>query len=145
MDDRELVEQAGQLEDLVPKLMRQLFTLDPEDPTMDLPVAQLRVCAILSDGPRTISALANELSTSVSAATQIADRLESSGLAERIPGGRDRRIKNLQLTEHGSKLLRNRRKRRVRLVAEVLRRMPPDARARVIQGIQTLLTASATT
>jgi len=143
MNDDGLIKQGGQLEYLVPKLMRSLFTLDPEDPAMDLPVAQLRVCAILSNGPLAISALARELNTSVSAGTQIADRLESSGLVERIPGRRDRRIKNLRLTERGADLIRDRRKRRVRRAVQVLRRMSPAARARAIQGIRTLLAATA--
>ena len=53
-----------------------IFTLDDRDPTMELPVAQLRVCTLLDPGPRTISDLAKELGITVSAVTQLADRLD---------------------------------------------------------------------
>ena len=74
MPPRLLAEQAADLTDLLPRLMRAMFTLDDSDPTMELPVAQLRVCTLLDPGPRTISDLAKELGITVSAVTQLADR-----------------------------------------------------------------------
>ena len=79
MSEELLLVQAGKLESLLPTLMRRLFTLDPSHPANDLPLAQLRVCTILQAGPRTVSAIGEELRISVSAATQIADRLEKAG------------------------------------------------------------------
>ena len=138
-----LNEQARQFTSLWSRLLRSVFTLDEDDPIMHLPVAQLRVCNILNDGPRTISALARELRTSVSAATQLADRLEAAGTVERVPGQQDRRTKSLQLTDQGTILLRNRRKRREIRAALVLSKMAPEMRARMLEAMRALLEASA--
>lgn len=145
MTDGPLSEQAAQLADLLSRLMRAVFTLDASDPTMDLPVAQLRVCNLLNDGPRTISALAREMSITVSAVTQIADRLESAAFVERLAGTQDRRTRNLQLTDHGTDLLRVRRDRRVRRAHEVLGELAPGTRTQVLEALHALLDASLTT
>jgi hypothetical protein len=54
MSTRRLAEQAADLTDLLPRLIRAIFTLDDSDPTMELPVAQLRVCNLLNESSRTI-------------------------------------------------------------------------------------------
>ena len=85
-----------------------------------MPLAQLRVCGILYDGPRPMSALSRELGVSLSAMTQIADRLERARLVNRVAEGADRRIRCLQLTERGQKLMRSREDARNRRVLAVL-------------------------
>jgi DNA-binding MarR family transcriptional regulator len=144
MTPRLLAEQAADLTDLLPRLMRAMFTLDDSDPTMELPVAQLRVCTLLDPGPRTISDLAKELNITVSAVTQLADRLESAGLVERLPGQEDRRTKRLHLTKQGAETLRARRQRRLTRAAEVLRGLSPIDRAEVLTALATLLGAAGT-
>ena len=144
MTTRLLAEQAADLTDLLPRLMRAIFTLDDSDPTMELPVAQLRVCTLLDPGPRTISDLAKELSITVSAVTQLADRLEAAGLVERLAGLDDRRTKRLRLTDRGAETLRARRQRRLTRAAEVLRGLPPADRAKVLKALTTLLAAAGT-
>ena len=59
-------------------LTRQLLAVD--DSAADLPLRQLRVCMALHEGPRSMSYLSRELGVSLSAMTQIADRLEHTGL-----------------------------------------------------------------
>ena len=51
----------------------------------ELPLAQLRVCGVLCDGPRPMSAVSRELGVSLSAMTQIADRLERAGSSNASP------------------------------------------------------------
>jgi len=131
--------QAAQFVRLMHALMREVFSLDPEDPTTDLPVAQLRVCALLGDGPRTVSSLAGKLGISVSAATQVADRLESAGLAERVVEDDDRRIRTLRLTRRGSAFARGRREKRVRSARKLLAMMAPVERRAVLSALQTLV------
>jgi DNA-binding MarR family transcriptional regulator len=138
-----LGEQAADLTNLLPRLMRAIFTLDGNDPTMELPVAQLRVCNLLHDGPRTISALARELRITVSAVTQIADRLESADLVERLAGKKDRRTRNLRLTGRGAEVLRSRRQGQVRRALEVLSLLAPTDRAKALKALAALLAASA--
>ncbi|HZP82287.1 MAG TPA: MarR family transcriptional regulator [Chthonomonadaceae bacterium] len=145
MAPKNLVEQAAQLECLLPKLMRRLFTLEPGHPVAELPLAQLRVCTLLQAGPRTLSAISEEAGVSVSAATQIADRLERAGLVERVAEPEDRRMKNLQLTAHGAELMRSRRETRVRRVACALERMTPEQRQGVLSSLHALLEAATAT
>src|SRR5205807_4800056 len=142
MSEELLLVQAAKLESLLPKLMRRLFTLDPSHPANELPVAQLRVCTILQSGTRTVSAIGEELRISVSAATQIADRLEKAGLVERVAEPDDRRMKKVQLTAHGTEVMRSRRERRVQGAAAALEQITPSARAEVLDALQVLLDAS---
>ena len=141
MSDRHLHEQAEQIASLLPRLMRQCFTLADDDPAMELPGAQLRVCSILRGGPQTMSALSRELGISLSAITQIADRLERTGIAERVAETEDRRVRSLQLTAHGMLVMGDRHERRVRRVQDLLSRMPSDARDGAIRALQALLDA----
>jgi DNA-binding MarR family transcriptional regulator len=102
----------------------------------------LRACNILHEGPRTASRLARELGITVSAVTQIADKLETAGIIERLPGKPDRRTKNLSLTEQGAKLLRSRHTRRIRRAREVLDKLSPTARENALKVLHALLEVS---
>src|SRR4051794_238836 len=69
---------ARAMTSLILSLTRKLFAVD--DRAADLPLRQLRVCMLLHEGARTMSALSRDLSVSLSAMTQIADRLERAGI-----------------------------------------------------------------
>ena len=141
MTDKTLREQAEAIASILPRLARRMFTLDPDDPGMVLPMGQMRVCTILRDGPCAMSALSKELGISLSAITQIADRLEKAGMVERVPETADRRVKSLQLTPSGSAAMRRRAEKRAKQVLEVLENLPPDARESAVCALQTLLDA----
>lgn len=140
-----LLEQASELEHLLPALVRLLLTLDPAHPLADLPVAQLRLCTLLQNQPRSMSALGEELGISVSAVTQIADRLERTDLVERVAEADDRRQKSLRLTPHGAAMMRLRRETRTRRAAEALSQMPPEERGAALHALRALLDASRAT
>jgi DNA-binding MarR family transcriptional regulator len=142
MSEQILQDQAVELEQLMPRVLRRLYTLDPDHPANDLPVAQLKVCTILQAGPRTHSAISEELGISVSATTQIADRLERAGLVERVAGVCDRRTKYLQLAPHGMEMMRTRRETRVQRTRLALAELSPEARLKTLDVIRALLTAS---
>ena len=144
MQDDEILVQAGELERLMPALARRLFTVEPDDPGADLPVAQLRVCRVLEAGSQSISCLAEELRISASAVTQLADRLEKAGLVERVPESDDRRMKRLVLTENGRNVMRERRERRVTRAAAVLQHIAPAKRRAVMDAVRELLAAIST-
>jgi DNA-binding MarR family transcriptional regulator len=138
------LELAQQTASLVVGLARRVFL--PEDDQMgEMPVAQLRVCGILSShgGPQAMSALSRELGVSLSAMTQIADRLERAGLVRRVAEGSDRRVRCLQLTERGEKIMRQREEARVRRMAAALEHLSPGARHEVLAGLRTLAGACA--
>lgn len=140
-DGARLAEQAEALEQMLPRLMRQLFILEHEQLVNELPVAQLRVCTILQAGPRAVSCLGDELHISPSAMTQMADRLERAGIVERITG-QDRRVKRLQLSERGTAMMLARKRRRVRRTTALLEQLTPAEREAAFAVIQRLLDAS---
>ena len=140
--DSDLREQAVEVATALRALTRRFSVIDTEDPMSDLPVAQLRVCGILQNGPRTMSALSKELGISLSAVTQIADRLEKSQLMERVVEPADHRMKHLQLTLRGREVVEARISKRVERVLDALKRLPPEERGIVVRGLQVLLDAS---
>ncbi|MCE5199517.1 MAG: MarR family transcriptional regulator [Armatimonadota bacterium] len=138
-----LYDQAQAITDIMPRLTRRLFTIGADDPGLEFPVAQIRVCSILLDGPRTMSALSKELGISLSAITQIADRLEKSGMVERVTETCDRRVKCLQLADRGKEVMRIRVAKRVERVCKVLNQLAPEDRDRALTGLKTLFDAAA--
>lgn len=142
MDNETLLEQAAQVEALLPQLMRRLFTLHPENPAADLSLAQMRLCSVLQAGPRTLSMVSEELGISVSAITQLADRLERAHIVERVTSVEDRRIKNLQLTPQGAEMMCSRRVLRTRQVAAALEPLSLEAREQILTALRTFLEAA---
>ena len=144
MNDTILFEQAKSLTSLLPAVMRGLFTV-AGDPAAELPLSQLRVCRmLLSCGPRPMSALSRELGVSLSAITQIADRLERARLVTRVAEENDRRIRCLQLTPHGEHVMRQREDVRIQHVLTVLEHLSPEMRQEMQSSLETLLEACAT-
>ena len=138
-----LQEQALQLEGLLPVLNRKLFTLVPDHPSAEIPMAQLRTCSILQFGPRTMTSLSEELGISLSAMTQIADRMERAELVERVMMREDRRQRLLQLSERGTEMMRTRKQIRIQQAAVALAQITDSERAEILQLLQVLLTAAA--
>ena len=77
-----------------------------------------------------MSVLSRELGVSHSAMTQLADRLERAELVNRVAQGGDRRVRCLQLTERGEKMMRQHDEIRVRRISKALEYLQPDARNR---------------
>jgi DNA-binding MarR family transcriptional regulator len=135
------MEQARAAADALLMVTRQVFLPD-DGVTSELPVAQLRVCGLLYGSPRPMSALSRELGISLSAMTQIADRLERADLVRRVAEGTDRRVRCLKLTERGEGIMRQREAARVRRVRAVLERLPLDARREALAMLEVLAKAS---
>ena len=140
MSQQDLLETADAIARLIPRLARGLASSD-KDPVDNLPLAQLRLCGILSDGPRPMSALSRELGVSLSALTQIADRLERARLVKRVAEESDRRVRCLQLTARAEKMMRKRREGRVLRALAVLEHLPAPQRKAVRASLETLVHA----
>lgn len=140
--DPTLHSQAVRLERTLPAIMRQISALAPAGPCMELPLAQLRACRLLLDGPRTVSCLGRELGISLSATTQLADRLERTGLVTRQPGGEDRRTKLLSLTADGREQMEMRRRQRLERSGALLAQLPEEDRGAVIAALEALAVAA---
>ncbi len=135
-------DEAKTVADLLMVLMRQL-TAGLDDPVVNLPLAQLRVCGVLRHGPLPMSAIGRELRASLSAMTQIADRLERAHLVKRVPRGDDRRVRCLQLTERGVRMIRLHEKARLGQMSKVLGNLTPKERQEVTAALRTMIRASA--
>lgn len=142
--DEEVEAQASRLEITLPAILRQLFWVNPSHPLAELPLGQLRLCILLyREGRRTMSQVGDSLSISVSAVTQMADRLERAGLVERVaePGG-DRRTRYLQLTRHGQTTLEERNAMRVSRAAAALNQLTAEQRQSILDALETLQSAA---
>jgi DNA-binding MarR family transcriptional regulator len=140
MSQQDLLETAKAVAGLVPRLARGLTSAE-KDPADDLPLAQLRLCGILSEGRRPMSALSRELGVSLSALTQIADRLERARLVKRVAEENDRRVRCLQLTARGEKMTRKRREARVLRTLAVLEHLSAPQREAVRASLEVLVNA----
>ena len=88
-----------------------------------------------------MSALSRALGVSLSALTQIADRLERARLVKRVAEENDRRVRCLQLTPRGETMMRKRRKERVLRAFAVLQRLSPPQRELVRTSLEILVNA----
>jgi DNA-binding MarR family transcriptional regulator len=134
-------EQAATFVGLVQSLLRELM-IGSNDPAAELPLAQLRVCRVLSDGPQSISAISRELGVSLSAVTQIADRLERAHLVCRVTENADRRVRCLRLTDRSETLLRLHDEERIRRMEAALGQLAPIARDETVRTFERLVQAA---
>ena len=100
--------------------------------------AQLRVLAVVSHvGTINLTQLAETLHTAPSSASRLCDRLEAADLLRRTAAdGRDRREVWLVLTTSARRLLDGLAQQRQAMIAAVLRKMPVDQRAALVEGLQ---------
>lgn len=133
--------QARQLDATLLAFAREVMTHD--DAASEMPLRQFRVCMELVEGARSMSALSRELGVSLSAMTQIANRLERGGLVTRGFEDTDRRVRQLTLTPRARRMLRVRQESRISRIAAVLERMPPVARAEALTALEALRAAAA--
>ncbi len=141
-NDAAVREKSEEVVSALTALMRHLFALTADDIAMELPGAQLRVCGLLWDGPKTMSTLAEELGITHSAITQIADRLERAEMVERVPEADDRRCKRLALTTRGLAVLEGRRERRILRTMEAMKLLSGQQRDSIVDSLKAMLDAS---
>jgi DNA-binding MarR family transcriptional regulator len=90
-----------------------------------------------------MSSISKGLGVSLSAMTQIADRLERDELVHRVADDSDRRIRSLQLTERGENIMRRREECRVQAVEAAMKRLTPPSRREIQSALEMLLQAGA--
>ncbi len=140
MDENNVLQQARKIDSLLFALIRQLAVED-DHMVADLPLGQLRVCGILRGGPRPLSALGRDLGVSVSAMTQIADRLERANLVKREGEDNDRRVRCLRLTPRGESIMQRREDARADRTSAALAKLGVKKRKEVAAALQLLLDA----
>lgn len=136
-------ELAVRVEGLLPRVLRALFKPDPLDPLAELPVGQMRMMRLLMMKTWTPSNLGEELGLSVSAVTQMANRLDSIGYVARVEDPVDRRVKHLTLTLLGRDLMSRRQKQRVHRLERVLSHISESRQTELVDMLESLLDAGA--
>lgn len=134
MDDLDLL--AQRLEAVLPTLMRGLALPPEEDPLADLTPSQLRFVRALEPAERPLSELSAALGMSLSAATQLCQRLEEAGLVRRHCRQADRRVKVVGLSVSGKERLRLRRQLRVANAKRLLSEMPERTRFDILVALE---------
>jgi DNA-binding MarR family transcriptional regulator len=141
MGDRELEQQGERLAAAISRILRSLNKLESEEIETALTIPQARVCGLLREGPQAMTAVSRELGISLSAVTQIADRLQREGLVSRTCGEDDRRVRLLQLTEQGLQRVQRRHARRLQRALIILETMPADQREVSLKALEALAAA----
>ncbi|WP_067471396.1 MarR family winged helix-turn-helix transcriptional regulator [Actinomadura hibisca] len=107
-----------------------------QDATEHIPPSQLRAMeAVERRAELNLRDLAGELGVIPSSASRLCDRLEAAGLLARRGSDADRRQITLRLTLLGERSLHELSARRRRDLHEVLARMTPDGRERLLHGL----------
>jgi DNA-binding MarR family transcriptional regulator len=133
---------VAEADGLLMSVVRDLLYV--EDRTSDLPLRQLHVCATLYGGPLSMSQLSRKLGVSMSAMTQIADRLERAGMVTRQASDPDRRVRCLILTPRGRRALQAREKVRLERLAAAFETLDATSRRKLLAGLK-LFQAACTT
>lgn len=113
----------------------------------DLPVrvspSQLRVLlALRTSGPLNVGTVAEVLGALPSSASRLCDRLTAAGLVSRSVSATSRREVLVELTPAGHRLLDVLSSRRREELQRTLSRMTPQARAHLLEGLESFAAAS---
>ena len=110
---------------------------------LDLTYAQSQVLFFVADRPGChMGDVAKTFAVTLPAVTHIVDRLEQKGFVARRSDPADRRAYRLELTPAGRDLAEELAALQIRGLEQVLARMSPQARDRVLTGLETLVDAA---
>jgi DNA-binding MarR family transcriptional regulator len=112
--------------------------LTVDDPTLDLPVRQLKVCLALLRRSCSMSEISREIGLSPSAMTQVSDRLVRRGLVERAFQDEDRRVRKLKLTPKGLHLMSTHEEKQLQRIAVALERLSASELEMMLAGLDIL-------
>ncbi len=97
--------------------------------------------ALASADSLTMGELADKLCLKISSATRVVDPMVERAWVRRVEDASDRRIRRVQATTKGRKLIGRVRADLVHEHEQVLRNVPPESREAVIQAMTDLLAA----
>ena len=139
---------TDEIERLLLDVVKALYAEDTQVAgLLDLPIAQLRVLNVLgraaAEHHPTMGEMAESLGVALSTATQIVERIEKRGLAQRMHGDPDdRRVVRLSLTPEGRDLLENRRRLRRARLALALGALDSEQQSALAQTLSPLAEAA---
>jgi DNA-binding MarR family transcriptional regulator len=85
-----------------------------------------------------MSEIGREIGMSPSAVTQVSDRLERRGLVERVSPNGDRRVRRLQLTAKGLRLMRRHEEKQLERIAGALDQLTEKELDQLMLGLEIL-------
>lgn len=91
------------------------------------------------NGPSPVREIASGLEVTVSAASQLVERLVRKGLATRSENAEDRRLTSVELSPEGAELVRQMRKRRLGWFESVVSAIPEQHRGAFLDGLESFL------
>lgn len=141
----DLAEDSRHLVELLTTLLSSTFRqiLWKQALELDLNYSQAQVLFYVARHPGALmSEAARSFGITLSAVTQVVDRLEAKGFLQRTEAPRDRRQVRLFLTREGERLARELEELQVKGLARVLARLTPADRKDVIRGIEQLVSAA---
>jgi len=97
---------------------------------------------IFQHGVCSVGDIAQGLSMTYSAASQLTERLVRKGLVSRSDNERDRRLSEIRLTDNGRQLVERIRLRRVTGMSRILKRMDPDCRKALVDNLENFIAAA---
>lgn len=138
-----LAEQARRLHQVFSALVRAYQFRDRDDICCHgISVSQCYAMdALATLGPRTMGELAGDLYLEISSMTRAVDALVAGGLVARVEDARDRRVRRVQITPRGRKLLNTIQGELVAEYERVLGGIAPESRPAVIEAVTSLLQA----
>ncbi len=111
--------------------------------TADLSMAQFgTLMRLFRDDHCGVSEIANQMSVSNAAASQLVDKLVHQGLVQRTEDAEDRRAKRLNLTAKGRRLLERSLEARLTWTHDLVAHLSPERQAAVVTALRNLIEAS---
>jgi len=105
----------------------------------EVTLTQYRTLVVLaSRGPQSLAALAEAVAVTPPTATRMCDRLVKKGLVVRRNASGDRRLVRLSLARRGRDLVDQVTQRRRTEIVELVRAIPQDQRAALVDSLQRL-------
>jgi DNA-binding MarR family transcriptional regulator len=135
---------AGHVFDLFMSIIRELVTMRAlREVGQDItPSLAEGLEFIFRHGICSIRDIAEGLSISYSAASQLVDRLVAPGFVTRSENQNDRRLSEIQLTPDGRELIEKVRYHRIKNITRILQRMEAESRSALVEYIERFITAA---
>ena len=130
--------------DLFTEILHDTITVQPlRNLGTDLtPSLAQALMYIFQHGMCPVRDIAQGLSMTYSAASQLTDRLVRKELAIRCDNERDRRLSEIRLTGEGVKLAENIRSKRIAGMTKIMDRMQPEKRMALVNNLEDFIAAA---
>lgn len=142
---RELdIELMGQLEEMMPDMVRSLRLLEPRVPGMDITLNQFFVLSLLArKDSAVVGELARQMGTTPGSITAMIDRLVRTGLVQRENSEKDRREVLVKLTPKGSEITERINRNTQAGMRRILRHISDDKKESFFSTLRDIINAIA--